>query len=295
MSGTGAVHIIGAGLAGLAAAVALTGEGRRVTLHEATTHAGGRCRSFFDAELGCRIDNGNHLVLAGNSAVISYVDTVGACDTFEGPAEAVIPFVDLTTGERWSLRPNNGRLPWWIFSAGRRVPDTHARDYPAALRLQRADDDATISAVLDTNSMLFRRLWQPLAVAALNTSAEQGSARLFGHLLAETLGRGGSACRPMVPREGLSESLVDPAMAWLAGRGAEIRFGARLREFGFSQSRVGELIFDAGTIPLDASDSVILAVPAPVAGERHAQRLGGSHARALSRVAQEAIASMIFW
>src|SRR5260221_5072275 len=97
MSGAGAVHIIGAGLAGLAAAVVFAGQERRVTLHEATAHAGGRCRSFFDSELGCRIDNGNHLVLTGNSAVLSYVSTIGALNTFAGPAEVVIPFVDLAT------------------------------------------------------------------------------------------------------------------------------------------------------------------------------------------------------
>ncbi|HEY4470742.1 MAG TPA: NAD(P)-binding protein, partial [Stellaceae bacterium] len=54
---TGCVHVVGAGLAGLAAAIALAEAGRCVILYEAAPHAGGRCRSYFDAELGCRIDN----------------------------------------------------------------------------------------------------------------------------------------------------------------------------------------------------------------------------------------------
>ena len=62
------VHIVGAGLAGLAAAVRLVGAGREIVVHEASGHAGGRCRSYLDAELGCRIDNGNHLLLSGNHA-----------------------------------------------------------------------------------------------------------------------------------------------------------------------------------------------------------------------------------
>jgi len=66
----GSVHIVGAGLAGLAAAVVLAAEGCRVRLYEASAHAGGRCRSYFDDELGCRIDNGNHLLLAGNRPTI---------------------------------------------------------------------------------------------------------------------------------------------------------------------------------------------------------------------------------
>jgi hydroxysqualene dehydroxylase len=82
----GCVHIVGAGLAGLAAAVALAGNGHSVILHEAATHAGGRCRSYFDAELGCRIDNGNHLLLAGNRAALDYLDRIGARSSLEGPS-----------------------------------------------------------------------------------------------------------------------------------------------------------------------------------------------------------------
>ena len=63
-------HIVGAGVAGLAAAVALAREGRAVTLHEASGRAGGRCRSYDDARLGCRVDNGNHLLLSGNAAAL---------------------------------------------------------------------------------------------------------------------------------------------------------------------------------------------------------------------------------
>ena len=74
----GTVHVIGAGLAGLAAALKLDYRHRRIVLHEAARHAGGRCRSYYDATLGQVIDNGNHLVLSGNVAVRDYIDTIGA-------------------------------------------------------------------------------------------------------------------------------------------------------------------------------------------------------------------------
>jgi len=265
MTAPGRVHIVGAGLAGLAAAVALVGRGRPATLYEAGRHAGGRCRSFADAELGCRIDNGNHLLLAGNRAALSYLERTGALGTLEGPLEARIPFFDLASGESWALRPNRGGLPWWILVPARRVPGTRARDYLEALKLRRAAADATIAERLDAGTVLFRRLWQPLAVAALNTGVDDASARLFWRVLVETLGRGGEACRPLAPREGLSESFVDPALAWLTGRGAAIRFGARLRAFDFSGERVSNLVFDEGAVALAAGDSVILASPASVA------------------------------
>ncbi|HMD63227.1 MAG TPA: hydroxysqualene dehydroxylase HpnE [Stellaceae bacterium] len=262
---TGRVHVVGAGLAGLAAAVALAGNGRSAVLYESAPHAGGRCRSYFDAELGCRIDNGNHLLLAGNRAALDYLERIGALGSLEGPPEAVFPFVDAATGERWTVRPNPGTLPWWVLRAKRRVPQTRATDYLAALALRRADPSATVAAVLDPRRRLFRRLWEPLAVAGLNTGVEQGSATLFWRILAETLGRGGAACRPLLPRVGLSESFVEPALARLRAQGAEIRFGERLKALTFGADNVSHLVFEAGSIALDSADKVILAVPAGIA------------------------------
>jgi hydroxysqualene dehydroxylase len=261
----GRVHVIGAGLAGLAAAVQLAEEGHRVQLHEAARFGGGRCRSYFDAELGCRVDNGNHLLLTGNHATLDYLERIGARGTLEGPGEAVFPFIDAETGRRWAVRPNGGALPWWILQRKARVPETRAADYCAALRLRQADPSATVAAVLDTRQILFHRLWKPLAVAALNTSVDQASAEMFWRILADTLGRGGDACRPLLPRVGLSESFVEPALARLRLQGVEIRFGARLKNLTFGPDRISELQFDIGSIGLGSRDSVILAVPAVIA------------------------------
>ena len=60
------VHIIGAGISGLSAAVRLANASFKVHVHEATQQAGGRCRSYFDAATNLTIDNGNHLLLSGN-------------------------------------------------------------------------------------------------------------------------------------------------------------------------------------------------------------------------------------
>jgi len=262
---SGCVHIVGAGLAGLTAAVRLAASGRSVIVHEAAPHAGGRCRSYFDAELGCRIDNGNHLLLAGNSASLAYLRKTDAEGTIAGPRKAAFPFIDVGTNERWTLRPNRGAVPWWICTSARRVPATRTADYFAALALWRAAPSATVAAVLDPSCKLFRRLWEPLAVAALNTDVERASAALFWSILRETLGRGGAACRPLVPRVGLSETFVEPALARLRIHGAEIRFGARLKTLDFATTRVANLVFEAGSIRLSGKDAVVLAVPAAIA------------------------------
>jgi squalene-associated FAD-dependent desaturase len=261
----GTVYVVGAGLAGLAAAVTLATLGRRIVLYDSAPHAGGRCRSYFDAELGVRLDNGNHLLLSGNQSALRYLRQINALETFDGPGEPAIPFVDLASGERWALRPNRGRVPWWLLRPGWRVPGSRAQDYLAALRLRGASADATVADSLDPDALLFRRLWQPVAVAALNTAAHDASARLLWTVLRETLGRGGEACRPLIPREGLSESFIDPALARLRTDGAEIHFGTRLREIEFADERVTKLNFDDSTVSLGDGDEVVLAVPAAIA------------------------------
>ncbi len=256
------VHVIGAGLAGLAAAVELARRGRGVTLYEAGHQAGGRCRSYFDRELGCRIDNGNHLLLAGNDHAMRYLEAIGARHSLVGPARAEFAFLDLGTGERWTLSPD---LVAWIFRANRRVPGTRALDYLAAFSTAWAGPEATVEKSLGRPELLFRRLWQPFAVAVLNTEAESASARLLWRVLRATFGRGGAACRALVPRIGLSESLVDPALAALANRGAEIRLGERLRRIEFDGDRLARLEFAGASAALSEGDRVILAVTAPVA------------------------------
>jgi phytoene dehydrogenase-like protein len=79
-------HVVGAGLAGLSAATALAEKGARVVLYEGAPQAGGRCRSYFDPALGQIIDNGNHLVLSGNHAVMTYLRRSGATDKLVGPS-----------------------------------------------------------------------------------------------------------------------------------------------------------------------------------------------------------------
>ncbi len=253
------VHIIGAGLAGLSAGVALAAAGRRVTLYEAGPAAGGRCRSYFDRELGCRIDNGNHLLLSGNRAALGYLAQIGAADSLAGPQRPLFPFVDVARGERWTVAPSAGRLPWWLLRPSRRVPGTSARDYLALLRLLRAR--GSVAAALDDGGALYRRLLEPLAIAALNTPPQQGAATLLAQVVRETLLRGGGATLPRFARVGLSESFVDPAVAYISARGGVLRTGQRIAALGIAAGRVAAL--DAVALADDAQ--VVLAVPPPVA------------------------------
>jgi len=254
-------HIIGAGLAGLSAALKLTARGETVIVHEATAFAGGRCRSYHDASLGMTIDNGNHLLLSGNRAALDYLRGIGAEHRLVGPPAAEFPFVDVATGQRWTLRFNDGRVPFWIFDPARRAPGTRALDYLALARLFWAPAGKTVGAVMACEGTLYWRLVEPLLLAALNIDPPQGSARLASAVIRETLAAGGRACRPLIARDGLGATLIEPALAVLQQRGATVRFEHQLRAIRFGTKRVDALDFGGETIALTDDDVIILAVP----------------------------------
>jgi squalene-associated FAD-dependent desaturase len=260
-------HVVGAGLGGLAAAVSLAGAGAAVALHEAAGNGGGRCRSYHEPALDMEIDNGNHLVLSGNHATMRYLDMIGAQSELTGPAEATFPFIDLATRERWTLRPNSGPLPWWIFSPARRVPGTRALDYLALGGLLAAKTGATIGEAMSCSGPLYEKLWRPLLLAALNMEPAEASASLAAAVVKETLARGGRACRPLVAANGLSRAFVDPALRWLEAKGATIRFGRRLRQIRFDDATVTGLAFADETVDVGPEDHVILATPSWVAAD----------------------------
>ena len=257
-------HVIGAGLAGIAAAMALADRGVRVYIYDSAPVAGGRCRSYFDRELGCRVDNGNHLLLSGNRAAMAYLHAIGAADSLAGPGRAEFPFVDLKSGERWVLRPNEGLLPWWIFAPTRRVPGSRPTEYLALLRLRIATADATITDCVRPGP-LWRRLLEPLAIAALNTMPDRASAALMQAVIAQSLGRGGGACIPCWPSVGMSESLIEPALRRLAMQHAQVHLSCRIGGLDVVDQRVVALHLPQGRRELEPGDQVVLATPAPVA------------------------------
>jgi glycine/D-amino acid oxidase-like deaminating enzyme len=237
---TATLHVVGAGLAGLAAAVAAAKAGFRVVLYEAAGHAGGRCRSFHDDRLDRVIDNGSHLVLGANRTALAYAAAIGGDEAMLA-APPRYPFLDLASGERWTV--NAPRLPAGLLETltALGLPWTRERDTVAS-RLGRTP--------------AFTRLWRPLCEAIMNSAPEESSARLFARTLRTALLSGTSALTPYLFPLGLSAAFVAPALATLAMFGAELRFRQRLLSVGEH-----ELVFDTGRVALTSVDRVILALP----------------------------------
>lgn len=260
-------HVIGAGLSGLSSAIRLADDGYQIQIYEAAGQAGGRCRSFHDASLDALIDNGNHLLLSGNTSTMSYLERIGTKSELVGPDEAKLNFVDLKSGQRWTFRPNRGRVPWWIFDKSRRVAGTSAHDYFSAAGLLNAKPGDVFTDIVPAKGALYERFWEPLVVGALNIAPIEAAAILLKPMLLETFARGADACRPMIVKTGLGLTFIDPALSLLEQVGARIRYGTRVKRLNFYDRKIKGLEVSKEVVEVADSDVVVSAVPQWIASD----------------------------
>ena len=254
------VHVIGAGVAGLAAARALAASGRcDVVVHEARAQAGGRRRSFRDEALGIDVDIGNFPLLSGWSSSLSLVEAIGARGEWVGDKEPGVAFADFAEGARWRVTPNAGRLPWWILAARRRGPGLTVSDYWRMRRLVSARPDATVAALAPEGGLAFERLWRPLALAALNCEPEAGSAQLAGAVVKRAIAAGGAGVRVLAPAASFGRAFVEPLSRAVEREGATLRFGRKLVSATFENDRIAGLEFEHDRVELGPRDGVVLA------------------------------------
>ncbi len=257
------VNVIGAGVAGLSAALRLAHAGYSVRVFESTRHAGGRCRSFYDATLDAIIDNGAHLMLSGNQDIADYLALCGAGNEVRRAASARFDFFDVATDRRWVVDLGAAgplSLVMWLFDKSRRPPGGGAWSLLKDFYALKTARGRVVSQCVG-NSPVFATFWQPLCVAVLNTPAHEAAASLLWRALAETALRGGAFARPLSTPHGLSAALVDPALNTLQGMGVEIHFNTPLQALGFDTGRVRSLTFAKAVDVLGARDQVVLAVP----------------------------------
>ncbi len=245
-------HVIGAGVAGLAAALALAGRGHAVVLHEATPAAGGRCRALPDGT-----DNGTHALIGANRAALRFLGRIGARAGWVEPEPDGLPVLDRRDGtaRRVALSP----LGW--ADPARRPAGASAAAVLALARLALPlGRDRPVAQAMAAHPEFHRGFVDPLVVAALNTPGAEASAHRLGAVLRRMGGPG--ACRLFVAREGLGPDLVAPALAALRARGVALRFGVRLRRIAQAGGRATALdLGEAGTLALGPADQVVLATP----------------------------------
>lgn len=273
------VAVVGAGWAGLAAAVRATEAGHAVTLFEMASQAGGRARGVeFD---GLVLDNGQHILIGAYARTLALMHTIGA------DAQALLHRQPL------ELRYPDGRglrLPtgpaWLAFGFGvMGCVGFGWRDKLALLRAAvgwalagfRCAPGTTVQQLCAGLPPGVRQLLiDPLSVAALNTGAAEASAAVLLRVLRDALFGGRGAADLLLPKRPLSALVPEPAAAWLAQRGARLRTGARaqmLNPLPNGWSVDGEA-FDAVVLACSAAEAARLAGPIAPAWAARTQALG---------------------
>lgn len=223
------VAVVGAGWAGLAAAVRLVQQGFAVCLFEAGRVAGGRGRAVRQDSEFSFLDNGQHLMLGAYRRVWDLMDTVGA--DRQGKLSRRPFYWHIHNGMRWHSR----RLPaplhllaGLVSARGIAWADKAAllRQTWALKQGQRRGigADLTLSGWLaqqNVSEKLIRQFWQPLCEGALNTPPQSASLKVLADVLVDSVWGGRHDADWCVPQCDLTALLAEPALAWLQKHGAE--------------------------------------------------------------------------
>jgi hydroxysqualene dehydroxylase len=248
MAGEFDAVVIGAGFAGLSAAVRLTQHGARVLVLEARGRLGGRATAFADRDTGELVDNGQHVLLGCYTETLAFLREIGASGNVRIEPRLGVTMID-RAGRRSRLEcpalPSPlhlvaGVFEWDALTWADRLavlqmagPIKRARRElePGATTLA-ASPGETVEAWLVRNGQTRRireMLWEPLALAALNQPIALAAAPLFARVLAEMFGSDSQAAAIVLPATPLHLMYAEPARQYLEGRGGSVLTGAPAR------------------------------------------------------------------
>jgi hydroxysqualene dehydroxylase len=239
------VVIVGAGFAGLSAAVRLAKRGAQVVVLEARSRLGGRATAFHDRETGELVDNGQHVLLGCYSHTLAFLADIGAAENVTVARELSVTMIDREGTRSRLVCPTlpspfhllAGVSEWDALSWTDRLsvlrlagPLQRARRAlkPGATRLA-ASPGETVAAWLERNGQTARireMLWEPLALAALNQPVDQAAAPPFVRVLAEMFGPDPKAAAIVLPAKPLHLMYAEPARTFIERAGGMVRTGA---------------------------------------------------------------------
>ncbi len=259
------VAVVGAGWAGLAAAVAAVRAGHQVTVLEASRQFGGRARRL-DVALPqgghALLDNGQHILIGAYLQTLRMLQAVGVDARrafvrlaltlrFPDGDGLALPDWPAPLDAGWGILNAKG----WTWADKRSLLRTAAGWQLAGFRCEPQVSVAGLCARLTPR--VRAELIEPLCVAALNTPAERSSGEVFLRVIQDALfsrGHGGwGGSNLLLPRGDLGSLFPDAAAGWLRRHGAVVQTGQRVQALARTE--------DGWSVDGTRLDGVILATP----------------------------------
>lgn len=225
------VAIVGAGLAGLAAALSLLGKGHRVTIFEAAPQAGGRARGVPHANT--MIDNGQHLCIGAYHATLQLLQEAGL-DADQHFLRLPLALHMHNGKQRMSLvtpawLPAPLHLLWGLLTARGLALQSkwHAIRWMLDLKRNafRLEHDITVATLLEQGlqtEVAIKLLWEPLCLAALNTPIESASAQVFLNVLKDSFQQRRADSDFLIVKSDLSSALIEPLLEKIKVLGGQV-------------------------------------------------------------------------
>ena len=301
------VIIIGAGAAGLSAALRLAESSIKVVVLEAGKFLGGRARSFMHSPTGLELDWGPHLFMAANPALRSLLERVGAADdiSFSPSLEVNYRIRESGSTRRTQLSfPEGGgvfaQLQGLLKWRGPRFLEKINLLRGLSKIVSKSGDESPGESMSDMLEGLgqkdeaVRWFWEPFARAVLNLPLEQGSAQLFKAVIREGFADGPKGAALGVPLKALGALWANRAAQRIRYLGGEVRLQQPAVGFEVNDAKMnGVMVRERETLPAAA---VISAVPpdalARLVGEELGERAPFSN---LGKLRPGPIASAYFW
>ncbi|NYT65796.1 FAD-dependent oxidoreductase [Alcaligenaceae bacterium] len=263
------VAVVGAGWAGLSAAVELRKQQCQVTVFEASHTLGGRARRVQSPAITPVIDNGQHILLGAYSQTLALMQTLGLNDT------------DLFLREHLHLESADGSFclrtkalpaPLHLLHAVITAKGLSLREKLKLILLTRKLQNAnwrvkpglSVAAWLHQGGQsqhVIQQFWQPLCLAAMNTPIMTACAQLFAHVLKDSLGGKQEASDTLIPRVDLSALWPDQVALWDSS--LQIHMGQPVRQLMQQGSAVlvNDEIFDAVVVASNVPSALRLLTP----------------------------------
>jgi squalene-associated FAD-dependent desaturase len=227
------VVVIGAGFAGLSAAVRLTKRGAKVLVLEARSRLGGRATAFCDRETGELVDNGQHVLLGCYTETRAFLADIDAAANVAMQKQLSVTMID-RDGRRSRLVCPALPSPLHLLAGIVEWDALGWRDRLSIVRMngplhRKPRAEETVEAWLVRNGQRARireMLWEPLALAALNQAVNEATALPFARVLAEMFGPDPQAGAIVLPAKPLHQMYAEPARAYIERHGGAVRLGA---------------------------------------------------------------------